>query len=89
MKLLHIYPQEYCHTEAKIVGNRDALLQLRRTINKALATGSAVTPSGYDSLYASDGEGYELRVVLAPPNWNDAFWEGGDNLPFYAMLDRG
>ena len=68
MMTLNIYGQYAWHTEAKIVGNKEALVALQSAIAKALAHGRAMLGSersGHDTkpLFASDGEGYELEVI--------------------------
>ena len=57
---LHVYPQEQWHSEALLIGNREALLALRHAIDCALdhETGG-LTP------FVNDGEGYDLAVVCA------------------------
>lgn len=55
---LHVYGQYSYHDEAVIRGTRTALLQLREAIDDALENGISGT-----ELFATDGEGYELRVV--------------------------
>jgi hypothetical protein len=60
--VLHIYAQEYWHTDAHIIGTRDALITLRDTINKAL---SKHERKAHCSVFAADGEGYRVMVGVA------------------------
>ncbi|MDD4984997.1 MAG: hypothetical protein PHQ43_04290 [Dehalococcoidales bacterium] len=95
MKILNIYGQEAWHTEAKIIGNREGLLQLRATIDKALQEGKATTPddpSAGSPLFASDGEGYEVRVEMHNDGWGlkggkDSFWNKEESEPQYIMME--
>lgn len=57
--VLNVYSPETHHGEAVIVGDRDALVTLRSAINEALGDGR-----GKADVYANDGEGYEVRVLL-------------------------
>lgn len=54
---LHIRPQLTYHAEATIVGTSDGLEALRDAVNAALAEGA-----GKATVFASDGEGYNLAV---------------------------
>lgn len=56
---LHVYAQQAPHDEAFIVGNREALLALRRAINAALASGQ-----GKADASVADGEGFSIHVIL-------------------------
>jgi len=68
MKLLHIYAQEFEHGEAVIKGNTAGLTELRDTLNRALANGSAKSMDK-DELFTADGEGYEVQVELHDGHW--------------------
>ncbi len=57
-KYLHIYAQYMPHHESFIVGNRKALLELRRAIDVALIEGES-----HGDFASSDGEGYEAIVI--------------------------
>ncbi|MBM7713282.1 hypothetical protein MHB50_13835 [Siminovitchia sp. FSL H7-0308] len=57
-KYLHIYAQYMPHHESFIVGNKTALLELKRVIDVALSTGES-----QGDFSASDGEGYEVIVI--------------------------
>lgn len=59
--ILHVYAQAFWHEEAVIVGNREALLTLRATIDAALQSGGEW--NGVSSeVSTADGEGYAIRV---------------------------
>ncbi len=75
IKLLHVYAQEWQHNDVHIIGNRDALKSLLDTITDALAIGMASTQQEDDpGLFASDGEGYDVRVICATSEWDSDFW---------------
>ncbi len=56
-KYLHIYAQHAHHQESFIVGNRKALIDLRRKIDQALANGTSI-----GTFFPSDDEGFQLFV---------------------------
>jgi len=98
MKILNIYGQEAWHTEARIVGNKEGLEQLRNTIDKALQEGKATTEAdvkdGKTALFASDGEGYSVLVECHGDEWGcyaskDSFWNKEESNPQYITLERG
>lgn len=60
--LLHLYAQCTNHDDAHIVGTRTGLMLLRDAIDRALAHGSSGEARG---VFASDGEGYDVRVACA------------------------
>mgnify|MGYP001567222731 FL=1 len=68
--LLHIYAQGSWHEEAYIVGNREALETLAQNIEAALRDGRSKRGS-----YASDGEGYNVVVVLLDKPWRGPEWD--------------
>ncbi len=80
--VLHIYGQEHEHATAAIVGNRDALEQLRDAITKALEGKPAAT----GSVFVLDGKGYQVvvaeRDVLddlpGPYSDDDSGWGSGE-----------
>ena len=97
MKLLNIYGQAFYHQEARIIGNKEGLIQLRNTIDKALIEGTATTESdvkhddGNTALFASDGEGYEIIVECQNDDWGikggkDSFWNKEESYPEYTSL---
>lgn len=66
---LHIYGQVYNHDHAFIVGNKESLEKLRKAIEAALETGSAV---GEASAFSADGEGYDIKVYREE---DDSYWD--------------
>ncbi|WP_145524323.1 hypothetical protein [Virgibacillus sp. SK37] len=56
-KYLHVYAQHSHHQESFIVGNREALLELRKLIDIALSNGKSV-----GDFFPSDDEGFQLYV---------------------------
>jgi len=85
-KILNIYGQEFWHTDAKIVGNKLALIALRNLIDSALKNGKT-SIGGITPLFASDGEGYELTIICTPTSdWEDHTWK--DNAPEYTGVKR-
>ena len=88
MKILNIYAQEMPHSTAKIVGNLMGLLSLRSAIDKAINEGDAMSQDGEDSLYASDGEGYQVIVELHNDKWGiesnkTSYWNKKCSYPEY------
>jgi hypothetical protein len=65
--LLHVYAQEIWHGDAWIVGNTVGLTKLRDSLNQALAYGV-----GRLDTFATDGEGYSLRILLENSEWGAA-----------------
>jgi len=61
MEKLHIYAQVMWHTEAYIIGDREALTALRDAIDAALTDNHAQLESS-----TRDGEGYEVIVQVLP-----------------------
>ena len=91
MKILNIYGQPFYHQEARIVGNREGLLALQRIIAEALHNGKAQSECNPDPLFASDGEGYEVIVVMNNDDWGikggkDSFWNKEESYPEYTSL---
>ena len=83
MTLLHIYSQLFEHCEARIVGNKAGLQELVKTIEAALkCSGEAISA---EEVFATDGEGYDVEVVVMPNDWNDPKWK--ESPPHYC--DRG
>jgi hypothetical protein len=68
---LHIYEQPCEHFEAYIIGNRKTLRILMDTIEDALDY-MPLDPDNYnevmtkEEVFATDGEGYSVRVILLP-----------------------
>lgn len=93
MKILNIYGQEAWHTEARIIGNREGLLELRDTLDKAIKDGKAIS-SNDECVFASDGEGYEVQIECHDDGWGlmgskDSFWNKEESAPQYILLERG
>lgn len=95
MKILNIYGQPMEHFDARIVGNKEGLLQLKNTIEKALQSGKATTETdvvdGDTALFASDGEGYEVIVEMHNDDWGcyalkDSFWNKKESDPEYTRI---
>jgi len=72
MKVLNIYGQPMEHMEAEIIGTKEGLEELRDAIDKALRVGEASTG---EMLFASDGEGYTVKIIRGDENWLDDFWK--------------
>lgn len=68
--LLHIYGQLQWHDECYIVANRDGLACLKGSIQEALDKGESSV-----AVYASDGEGYTIKVILNDSGWLEKFWD--------------
>ncbi|KKK62083.1 hypothetical protein LCGC14_3007870 [marine sediment metagenome] len=99
MKILNIYGQEFWHTDARIVGNREGLEELRDTIERALKDGKSSTleddaRSGEETpLFASDGEGYEVIVLMNNDDWGikggkDSFWNTEESRNEYTGISK-
>ncbi|VDG98070.1 Uncharacterised protein [Lysinibacillus sphaericus] len=67
-KYLHIYAQNFPHDGAVIVGNKLALLELRRAIDEALKERES---EGH--VTASDGEGYEAYIFRIEDDERELF----------------
>lgn len=93
MKILNIYGQEYWHTDARIIGNKEGLTELRDTINNALMSGQKAKTLNRkaDPLFASDGEGYSVLVECHDDKWGlagskNSFWNKEESNPQYTGL---
>ena len=84
IRYLHIYGQSDWHSEAFIVGDREALIFLRNAIDRAIENGKPesvgigrgrntdVSLDSADScVFVNDGEGYEPIVICASPETMD------------------
>ena len=67
-KYLHIYAQQMPHHESFIVGNKEALLELREMINEALKEEESER-----YFTSSDGEGYQAFVIKIPDDEVELF----------------
>lgn len=83
VRLLHIYAQYVWHGEAKIVGNRNALICLRDAIDDALKNGKSETTA-----MVTDGEGYGIEIELCDKDWESFEWQNKP-LPYTAEYARG
>lgn len=86
--LLHLYPQQDAHSEARIVLNRQAAQVLYDTLGKLLARihGSLTPEHSQLEVFASDGEGYTLTVEVDDSPWGmvgapDKGWNAHE--PYY------
>jgi len=70
VKLLHIYGQDAWHDSVHIAGNREALEELRETIDEALCG----VPYSMEAM-VNDGEFYDVRVVLLEGDWDAEYWQ--------------
>lgn len=83
MRILNIYGQESEHLDAKIVGNKAGLIELQNAIYDAMKQGKATT-----TMYASDGEGYELTIEEHNDEWGCyapkySYWNKPESNPMY------
>lgn len=69
-KLLHIFGQGAYHDDVDIVGNREALEELRDTISEALCG----VPHHMEA-FVNDGEGYSVIVRLLEGDWDASSWQ--------------
>ncbi len=81
LKWLHVYAQYAHHSPVMIEGTRNALEELRNTIDRALATGMEATS---ESVYTTDGEGYGITINIR----NHEYLEK-QTLPYYATYAGG
>ena len=76
------------HDDARIIGNVAGLTELRDTINNALMNKRAARTQESDPLFASDGEGYSVRVECHDDDWGmkapkDSYWNKPKSNPRY------
>jgi len=93
MKILNIYGQEAWHGEARIIGNKEGLMELRDAIERAIKDGGATAGNEWD-LSTSDGEDYDVIVECHNDEWGcyasqDSYWNKEESNPQYIMLVRG
>ena len=91
MRLLNIYGQPYWHADARIIGNREGLIELRRAIDRAVSGLPVPGISATKLLFASDGEGYTVTVECHDDKWGTAsgensFWNTEASQPEYTSL---
>jgi hypothetical protein len=82
--VLHIFAQQHEHDDCFIVGNRDALIKLRYTIDQVLNS-ETNRKTDATNLFTTDGEGFNCFVVLNDDDWQEKSW--GSLLMPYAKLD--
>lgn len=72
--MINIYPSDFPHSEAFIVGDQSALLKLRDAIDEAIKSSEREAGSGIAQLtdFDTEGEGYNLIVMAAD---TDELWE--------------
>jgi hypothetical protein len=71
MVVLHIYPQPFEHGDAQIVGNRAGLAKLALAISEAIIRN---TDTEAIDVFATDGEGYTVKIIVMPDNWLAPKW---------------
>ena len=90
--LLHLYPSDWPHFEAGVIGNREGLIALQKAISRALRTD---TPVIVEEM-ANDGEGYDVIVqvrdlwqdqTIWPVYTNEAFRPSKGNDDAYHWID--
>ncbi len=85
MRLLQIYSQPCEHFDAVIVGNKAGLRRLFKTVLTASEGDIGAEVRTDQEVFATDGEGYDVKVILMPDDWNDPKWK--EHEPHYC--DRG
>lgn len=69
---LHVYGQEYPHDDVYIAGDREAISALKVACENALIFHKEKNYDNFET-YASDGEGYNVHVVLKSPGEMEKF----------------
>jgi len=64
--VLHLHAGSSFHVEGHIVGDREALIRLRKAIDRAISTGKGAAP-----VSVNDGEGYTCFVLCVPEELTD------------------
>lgn len=65
MKVVHLWAGASFHEDGYIVGNKEGLEALRRAIDYALVNSDCdVSISKTFDIFTSDGEGYDLHVIV-------------------------
>lgn len=82
MSRLHLFPQEFSHGDAWLVGDRESLTAVRDTITRVLD--SPDSSAKCTQAMGADGEGYALIVVLqqAAQHWERML------LPYAELEDK-
>jgi hypothetical protein len=73
---LHLYAQKYQHADAEIIGNREALVMLRESLNKALSLDYVGGKRSKIEVFTNDGEGYSLFVRCVESDTVDRQFDG-------------
>jgi hypothetical protein len=68
--ILHVYPQNFHHSDAYLVANQETLVTLKAGIEEALYSGNAAV-----EVSAADGEGYELKIQLIDKPMESEDWK--------------
>jgi len=68
MKLLHIYGQAIWHDPVYIIGNREALEDLKKAIENVLDDDKG---EGKTEAFCNDGEGYYVIVKQDNSDWQE------------------
>jgi len=97
MKIVNIYGQEMWHADAKILGKKEGLLELRDIIDRVIKDSEASNEGeggehGETALFASDGEGYTIIVECHNDEWGiaggaDSFWNKEESHPEYTNIN--
>ena len=64
MKVIHLWAGASFHEDGYIVGNKEGLESLRRAIDYALVNSDCDVSTSNTEVSASDGEGYDLHIIL-------------------------
>lgn len=68
--VVHVYAHDHHHGAVAIVGNREGLLALRATLDRAIEGGRALT----SVVPADDGEGYDLTAFCLNEPFGSEVW---------------
>ena len=72
MSVIHIYGQNAHHDPVWIVGNTEALTDLREAIDRAISHQDSF--GVVENTKTADGEGYDIVVVEGVEDWQDETW---------------
>lgn len=67
--IIQVYPAYSHHDEVVIIANKEALENLQQAIQKALEVDKSSA-----SVWASDGEGYEILIKKVDSGWDNPIW---------------
>ncbi len=73
LKFLNIYGQPFHHVEAQIVGNLAALEELYDALEEVFTSSDRKVKT--KGLFTTDGEGYDIEIILLPDNPLDPAWK--------------